>query len=513
MIKVVIVEDMPPILWSLKNKIEDYSPEVQVVGEALNGQDAILLANELEPDIVFTDVRMPVMDGLELISILRQTHPHTCFIIISGYNEFEYARQAMKLGVEDYILKPVTQQAINDVLFKAIQTIKANTAAQEKILLNDMLNRGTNKNIAGNKFNKYEHFVIALHCAGSFSMNAADYTNPFNFFWSEIDYSGIISRFIPPKVFFWCFEGKSFNEMILMLGIPNDCPLDHGQLIRQCSEELAVYDTPINIAVSDVIDNINNIGIEFQNIRLLLRKNLVFGKSNIIFSTQLKVNVNEKNNLNFDSSFEKRLASFVQNRQKVLFMNDLKKILVSFEKNNLTQYSIEEFLKYIVHICLNAVVENLDSLYSLDFGVEEIICISKDYSSLLNGLTSMYENFFSNLEGSANKHEPMTEIVGKVESYMISNYTKQITINNIADMVNVNPCHLSKTFKLIKGISPMDYLTHLRIDKSKELITNSNLMLKDIAEIVGYTNQYYFSRIFKTVTGQSPSEYKSSADN
>jgi two-component system, response regulator YesN len=84
----------------------------------------------------------------------------------------------------------------------------------------------------------------------------------------------------------------------------------------------------------------------------------------------------------------------------------------------------------------------------------------------------------------------------------------------VADMVNVDPCHLSKTFKSIKGVSPMEYLTNLRIDKAKALLSDdSSIMLKDIAEIVGYSNQYYFSRIFKIITGLSPSEYRSSKLN
>ena len=89
MIKVIIVEDKPPILWSIRQKIEAYSSEIQVVGEAFNGQEALALITELKPDIVFTDIKMPVMDGLQLISEVKKTRNDTAFVVVSGYDDFQ----------------------------------------------------------------------------------------------------------------------------------------------------------------------------------------------------------------------------------------------------------------------------------------------------------------------------------------------------------------------------------------------------------------------------------------
>ena len=509
MIKVVIVEDKPPILWSIKQKVQNYSAELKVVGEAYNGQEALRLIEGLKPDIVFTDIRMPVMDGLELISQVKKLQTDTHFVIISGYDEFEYARQAMKLGVSDYILKPITQEAIDDVLSKIVGDIQARVSQDEKRLLQDLLNCGKNIDFEKQAFS-YRYFITAIICAGSYSNQAIDYTNPFNFIGSKVNYDETVSKHLPLNVFYWSFAGKNLNEMVLLFGVSDDVGFDLSRVIESIGSDLSALNTPITIAVSKRISNVNNIGIETQNTRALLRKNLIFGRSGIIYSDSARSGAAE-NLLFLDSSLEKKLFSLVQGNQRELFFNEIRKIISNFEQSSSTQYNIENSLKYITHICNRAAIDRSDFSNSLELEVEEVLSISKDYKALLQGLSSIFGQFFTVSSDLRQKREPLKEIIDTVENYIKANFAKQITINDIADMVKVDPCHLSKTFKSVKGISPMEYLTNLRIEKSKELILNDpGLMLRDIAEIVGYTNQYYFSRIFKTVTGLSPSEFKSS---
>jgi two-component system, response regulator YesN len=509
MIKVVIVEDKPPILWSIKQKIENYSKEMSVVGEAYNGQEALSLINELKPDIVFTDIRMPVVDGLELISEVKKTFSDIHFIIISGFDEFEYARQAMRLGVSEYILKPVTQETINDILNKVVIDIKSKVSDYERKLIKGVLDSGNKINFVDCHFD-CQYFITALMCAGSYSNQIIDYTNPFNFFGSKINIDELVSGLLPENTFLWCFDGKSLNEMILILGLSENSYMQVKQYITSISSALLALNIPVTIAVSQIINNINDIGIEAKNTRVLLRKTLTFGKPSIIFSDTPILNISEKSHA-IDSFIEKRLLSFIQNKQKNLFFNEIKKIMDYFSQNDYTQYNIENSLRYIAHICNKSPFAKADYSNSPELEIEEVLSISNDYSALLQGLISIFSHFFPDTNDLKQKREPLKEIINNVEKYIHANFSKQITINDIADMVKVDPCHLSKTFKSMKGVSPMESLTKLRIEKSKELIlSSSSLMLKDIAEIVGYSNQYYFSRIFKLVTGLTPSEYKNS---
>jgi two-component system, response regulator YesN len=486
MIKTIIVEDKPPILWSIKQKIEGSDIDIKVVGEAYNGKEAISLIDELQPDIVFTDIKMPVMDGLELISQVKKKHSSIRFIIISGYDEFEYARQAMKLGVLEYILKPVTQETINEVLLKVSSEIHVQISQHKKNLLQNILTVGdTTDNIKVNF--DYNHYILCVFCAGPYSSQTTDFANPFNFFWSRIDYNALIKKHLPQGVFHWCFDGKNLNEMVLLLGIPENSTFKTHDIINSIWLELLSFSTPITIAVGSKTC-----------------------ESHIIHHDEVQGITKHENQI-LDASLEKKLSSFVQGQQKTAFFKEFLKVMDYWEKNNFTQYNIENSLKYIVQICRKSTLENAESAANMNIEIEEVLSMSKDFPALSSGISSIFEPFFVSSKDSRHKREPLKEVIDNVQNYLKANYAKQITINDIADMVKVDPCHLSKTFKSIKGISPMDYLTNLRIEKSKELITqDSNLMLKDIAGIVGYTNQYYFSRIFKLVTGVSPTEYKNS---
>ncbi len=146
--------------------------------------------------------------------------------------------------------------------------------------------------------------------------------------------------------------------------------------------------------------------------------------------------------------------------------------------------------------------------YQLD--VEEIVMFNDNYSNFHKNITAYFDLFFeSQLKQKTNK--PILEIVEQIEVYIKKHYSEQITINDISAIFSVDPCYLSKSFKQYKKLSPMNYLTQTRIDVAKELMKkDTSMKLKEIAEIVGYSNQYYFSRIFKSVTKQSPSTFKDS---
>ncbi len=511
MIKAVIAEDKPPILWSIKQKIENYSKaDIKVVGEAHNGREALSLIKELKPDVVFTDIRMPVMDGLELISELKHTHPDIHFIIISGYDEFEYARRAMRLGVTEYVLKPVTQDVIDEILDKTVIAINEKAAIAEKNQIRGILNSASAVKQTDYAF-QYRYFSVALICAGSYSSQMTDYTNPFAFFGSRVDFSGLIKNQLPANTYFWCFEGKNLNEMILVLGF-TECPAPGmNRMMASISDALLAEGFPVTLAVGRIINHINEIGMEAQNARVLLRKHLIFGKPAVIYPDTPATAEKEPA---LDSSTESKLLSFIQNNQKNLFLNEIKRIVDYFSQYGFTQHNIEITLKYIAYICSKVVIDRNDFTHSLELDIEEVLSITNDYSSLLQGLHSIFSQFFSSTNDAKQKREPLKQIIDEVVKYITVNFSKQITINDIAVMVKVDPCHLSKTFKGVIGVSPMEYLTKLRIEKSKELMnSNQDIMLKDIADIVGYTNQYYFSRIFKVVTGLTPSEYKEASKN
>ena len=115
-VKIIVVEDELILLNNMCRKIAAVSPDFEVVGQAFNGKEALELIRKDQPDIVFTDIRMPLMDGLELAEILYQEYPEIHIVIVSGYDDFEYARRALTYRVHDYLLKPLKNEALEKLL-------------------------------------------------------------------------------------------------------------------------------------------------------------------------------------------------------------------------------------------------------------------------------------------------------------------------------------------------------------------------------------------------------------
>ena len=144
--KVFIVEDDVQLLRSIKQKLMSADPDICICGEAFNGDLALKqIANNI-PDIVITDIKMPVMDGLALIHILKTEYPDVIPIITSGYKDFEYAKQAMKLGVEEYLLKPVTIDALSRVLEECKQKLLVRKQQKDYAALYEVFHEQVEKN-------------------------------------------------------------------------------------------------------------------------------------------------------------------------------------------------------------------------------------------------------------------------------------------------------------------------------------------------------------------------------
>lgn len=512
MINVIVAEDKHPILRNVVKKINAYSPNIQVIGEATDGLSALEMCLKLKPDIVFTDIRMPGMDGLQLITELKKTAPNTLFIIISGFNDFEYAREAMRLGVTEFLLKPVTQQAIDEILEKVGSLVDSNHRAQEQQLFSDLL-RGRHSPA----LSKYESpadttYFIAVICAGSISRFLIELSNPTCDFWLKTDLTGFLANHANGQFEdYWVFDGESMNEMIVVFSSSQRNFIDFSALYEAFLNNFGRSNQRFTFAVSKRMEKLSELRLEYQLSRIILDKNAVFGQSSLLFVKDFSLNA--KPNLEVKQAFDKqKLISLIKNKKKDSFLNEIQTIFAQWEQHNFTQSAVELHLSQILydasHSCLDSPIVTSDLKLELD----EVISISKDYPSLYKNVTFIFDNFFNSSKGQEPLSGNVKLIIDKVDSYFRDHLSEEIAIADVAEMVNFNVSFLSREFKKHKGSAPIEYLTHLRIEKAKLLIMDSsNIKFKDIAAMVGYSNQYYFSKVFKLITGLTPTEYKSAA--
>lgn len=506
MMNVIVVEDKHPILRSIVRKIENYHSELRIIGEATDGLSALEMILRLKPSIVITDIRMPGMDGLQLITQVKAELPDTIFVILTGYNEFDYARQALKLGVTEYLLKPITQEAMNDMLENVSKLASTTRQAKEIALLSHLLRVGTASTSPLNlDVLCYDNYYIMTLCAGSFSKFSIDMTNPFHNFWIQRDLVSFLYPHLSKHEVFWVLDGQFMNELIIVFGCSQGSTLDLQHISELTLTKFRPKDIPISIAISNKVTKLHDLKVEFQLTKSKLEKRALFGISSYFYVQDIAL-VDEAQIPDFD---EQKLLSLIKNKKRDAFMNEMKATLAKWEKLQFTQLQLESCLLQIVHMGHKATIQRSQSMNNLELELHEILSISKDYSALRSNLNFLFEKFFVDQESVNRSNNSTKTILDTVEQYFKNHLADEISIQDVADQVNLNVSYLSREFKKHKGISPIEYLTQLRIEKAKQLLLDpSQFMFKDIALLVGYQNQYYFSKVFKLITGLSPTQYK-----
>jgi len=512
MITIMIVEDKHPILRNLVKKIESFSPRLQVIGEATDGVTALDMYLRLKPQIVFTDIRMPGMDGLELITEIKRVNPDTLFIIISGYNDFEYAREAMRLGVTEFLLKPVTQSAMNEVLDKVSQLAHTHNVTREQQLLSDLL-RGKNVlPLETYESSNNKSFYILVICAGSISRFPIDLSNPSNDFWLKTDLTGFLSSLMNSQYEeAWIFDGESMNEMIVIFSCTQEHPIDFTEVYNAFLSKYGEHEQRFTFALSNRVEKLSKMRLEYQVSRMILSKNAIFGKSSLLFVKDFSLNSHSK--IELERAFDKKkINSFIQNQKREAFFNEMEANFSHWNEHNYTQMDVELCLAQILYNACNTTLQKHIVNSDLNLELDEVISISKNYLTLLKNITFLFNKFFHYSPGSEPASGSAKLIVETVATYFSDHLSDEIIIADIADMVNLNVSFLSREFKKHKGSAPIEYLTQLRIEKAKLLIKDtSDLKFKDISAMVGYNNQYYFSKVFKLITGLTPTEFKVSS--
>lgn len=503
--KVVVVEDEPIILKNTIQKIKDASPFFDVAGSAKNGRDAIHVIESVTPDVLFTDIRMPKMDGLELIRQIKDLYPNMHIIILSGYNDFEYAQQAIKLGVKDYLLKPLKI----DYLKELLESVKTRLDSITSNIEREILFSGLNTPVSNNKLPytlKNTHFSIVLLCIGHLC-NQISSSTQISFFsdvWSKIDWTHIL----PQDVHWWIIDEKQPNQKFLILSSESSMN-DLSQFALQVKDSLSAIlaPFPVYICINYTPISYSEIWFRALELRFLLNQGLVIGKSMVI--TPSASNNARLPPAILDIAFQNKISTLINQGNKVLLQRELNLQFNKWEHSNYPQMWVENVLHQLVKLFqrqFSSITE--EEIFQIEYELKEKLSISPDFSCICKDILNILN---SNLSSVCDEKDDMKGFIENVKSYVTNNYTSNISIEDIAQKFNINPTYLSKLFKKYLNETPAKYIIKLRISEAKHLMeSNPELDIKEICELVGYTDQHYFSRIFKETTSISPSAYRES---
>jgi len=493
MIRVLVAEDEPPIMRANISAIESSNIEFKVVATAINGKRAIEELKKQKIDVVFTDVRMPVMDGLELVEHINNNYPHIIMIITSGYSEFEYARRAIEFKVQDYILKPVSKAKLSALLDNIQKEIsKRNYEKKRNMLIDGAVEADVE--LADSEC------IVILACAGAVSVYGNDKLVPAMAFWDKVSIDEIMLGILEDGEGHILFHGNTVAEWIIIIESAKSGRMK--KIAREIFDALK-NDDHITITLDCKCGiRLSETGEAIRKLRDDMIRNIILTKSQILYCNDLSEDY-------IIPTYSTEQVEYITKSLKAGENEKVKscilEIFVVMEQSNATQEDITSFLDILINYYYfhsKLVNQKSSAVKKKIYGA---IANFTDYESIAEDVASV---LFDIRGAEPEQSVKQPKLIDNIEEYLKMNYRKNITNTVLSKEFGFVPSYISHRFRKYNGVSPGEYLTNYRIEKAKMIMQEKpDLLVKEIADMVGFRDAYYFSKTFKKKTGIWPTEY------
>lgn len=524
--KVILVDDEAEVIDIMEAKIRWSELGFEVVGSAKNGVKALELVEKLQPDVVLTDIRMPYMDGLELSRKLNQDYPNIYIILCTGFDEFEYAKEAVHLDIKEYLLKPISAAELSESLMRLKENLdkereeKLNVrklenyfqeslpALQSNLFISLMEGRVSEEDYARFSAAYQVNMKGPLFCCIVFHTSENHVPEGMNPLLLSMSVEREIRQRLVEKWHCKEFLYLGNTVLIMEMGSEEQMVLITDECDRFCRWAYRVMGAVVTAGIGTVCDNLFNINLSYEGAREAVSYRVLYG-------TQRAINIREivpKEQATLSLLEEGRMhdlfrAIRVGNPEKI--EEAVQKEIQKIHKHTVTigQYhlaameTVGNFYKFCANNSLdfNEIAGNVPNLY------EKVP--QMDESSLTSWMNEMARMISEELKTARNStsHRLVTEAQLLVrEKYMDAS----ISLDVVCSILGVSNSYFSSVFKKETGKSFISYLTDYRMDIAEELILSGETKSYKVAEKVGYLDANYFSYVFKKRFGVSPSKYR-----
>lgn len=505
-IKALIVDDEKYERVLLSKLINWEELGISLVGEAASAMEALEKYTELKPDIILTDISMPQMDGLELCRKLKKCNPQIRLVIVTGFGEFDYAKQAIKIGVEDFLLKPIDPDEVKTLLGRLKEEI-CKERIKEQVLSDSLpvlAEDYTRKLLLGEEnpevcFQKAQGYLQKSEKWNDFQVCNIKISG--EAIGKEIYQSCIqvIEQLIPR--FLIC--QFSDNEIAVL------CPAQTRQCYEVCEKQLRalVKDRSILLAVSDVFSDIGCAARAFRECKTIMVGSL-WNLENVIFYDKY-IEMEKKAEQLYPRDFDQYVLA-VKNGQLEDSIAFIDRYLEQYIRNGMVSAvqlrNMGVILLHNLEKGLNQWGRGIGDIIGEDIyhQVAEIQNL-KEFCLLFNDLLEKSAEYVKTLKSSNTN-----QTVNICKEYILEHMnTPGLSLKNIADSLFVNESYLSRIFKQSTGESVNRYLMRCRIEKSMELLSTTTLKAYEVGEMVGLPDAHYFGLAFKKYVGKTVNEFRS----
>lgn len=508
--RVILVDDEQFVRRGLLALVEWNKIGYEVIGEASDGEDALELILAKEPDLVLTDIRMPVFDGLELIKKAKeQCRKVPKFIVVSGYNDFKYAQQAVRYGVCDFLLKPVDKVEIENVLKDLVPVIEkeqhtermklrtSNLESFQKIVANSVSNVDTEAlSVFIEEVNQDICYVI-IDIRDSPLIEMID---------EKLHH--VIANFITdPHVYIHPFEREGFGVIFQAKHLPKNRN-EFSWFLSRLKEYIEQNIEKRIFLFSGTIDN----GIEGLRrsyaaaSKAFHRRYMYDGSAPFIFNEQLE-QLHQENRSLSDIYITQMIEKMEENNQieidKLLnlWSAEVQEKAATLDAMRTFLFQLEQQLHGTI-LKFGGSEEHIYQLPSLlDTFKQKLIL--QELNEKLRNYTMKGSAILSDL----NKEKFYGDIY-KIKRYIEQHFDQNLTLKKIANEFYMNPVYLGQLFKKSYGVYFKEYLLEVRVKKAKKILRQSDIRIYEVAEQVGFGSPDYFVTQFEKMEGVTPSKYR-----
>lgn len=530
--KLLFVDDEYAIRERLKRTVDWIANNVELVGTAKSGNEAIELIDKYEPDIVLTDVKMLGMDGISLSKWINENRPHIRVIFLSAYNDFEYARKALKYDVVDYLLKPLDIS----LLFEIINRIRGDMARQradkdeierfKSFLEKDMpvlrekyvhdVLEGKYQGNMEELFKSYDidligdsYVVVIITIESSHFKDVNNIGISITSELVKLELADFIRKQVKSP-----YKAYIFNENNESIGVVFAIDSQHQKtsihrdiigIMENTREYFAGKNRVLTIGLSNIYKNIKSLANCYYEALRALKARVYMGRDIIIPYNSL----NTKESQFIMEIYEtENIFEHMKNYDWFNVQLSIKRYFDHYAKK---PDIIESHPQLIIYELISVLKRIL--VYNQDFSGTAINREEIDKLLRCETVQDMYEGIIKIFRKHFNlmieqKNYNSNRIIKEVKEYINKNYMNNINLTEVAEYVYLSPSYLSRLFLKEAGVLFSDYLVHYRVEKAKELLLTTDLKVYEISEKVGYQCEKHLIKMFKRVVGNSPLEFK-----
>lgn len=497
-INALVVEDEIKIGNYMKDKIEYLDAEFTVQGVAQNGRQALEIIKESRPQVVFTDICMPVMDGLELSRLIRNRYPEILVVIISGYSDFEYAQKAIQYGVFNYILKPLEDEKLFDVLIDIRRSLMNTGAARRRDLICSdqyMLHAGEDL--------RYALFFV---CVGNWIYDVRE-TELAEYYEKElagIPWETVLKTLCGKDYVWYAADEQAYNQKTIGIW-DREYKETPAKLAGRLMELIGQYTKlAVHIVLSENPIEHKQVYNRIKHFRFLMQKKLIVGKPQIIIAEQQ--DGEDPNILEIvKMKMNRYIRDYFISADLKNFSEEIQTILQYMIRNNAAWQEIEKVSLYVIKL-----LEFSDKGYRPEFlrEMERRLQLSIGMAETEEELNSRMMECFREI-GSYMERLYEKNLEARVIEYVDHNFLTLESLEQVADVFGYNYTYLSRLFKKISGVPLNKYITEKKMETAKHLLEkHPQMRVEEVCEMCGYHDGKYFGRVFKSQTGMTPSEYR-----